>query len=119
MGLVKKPTGFMSSSGFILEELDKKCPGGHDHVPLVAGRAAWVAIYPKMLCEANCGGVARQKKHDQGSTVTTSKMTYMGVKSFIRHVCDLQGSSSNAIEQLLSTSLSDGDCRPTGDYPQH
>ena len=29
MGLVKKPKGFMSSSKFILEELDKKCPGGH------------------------------------------------------------------------------------------
>ena len=29
-GLVKKPTGFMSNSKFILEELDKKCPGGHE-----------------------------------------------------------------------------------------
>ena len=46
-------------------------------------------------------------------------MTYTGLKSFVRHVCDFQGSSSNAVEQLLSTSLNDGTHRPTGEYPQH
>ena len=65
VGLVKKPNGFMSSSRFIFDELDKNCPGAHDHVPLVAGRAAGAAIYPKMVCKAICRGVARQKKHDQ------------------------------------------------------
>ena len=40
MGLVKKPTGFMTSSKCIAKELDKKCDGGHSHVPLMAGRAA-------------------------------------------------------------------------------
>ena len=89
-GLVKKSTGFTSNSKFILEELDKKCPGGHEHVPLVAGRAAGAAIYPQMLCEAICRGVARQKKYDQSGLVTTGKMIYTGLKSFVRHVCDLR-----------------------------
>ena len=118
-GLVKKLTGFMSSSQFILEELDMKYPGGHEQVPLVAGRAAGAAIYPQMLCEAICRGVARQTKYDRGSLVTTGKMTYTGLKSFFRHVCDLQGSSRNAVEQILSTSMREGAHRPTGDYPDH
>ena len=62
MGLVKKPTGSMTSSQLFLNELNEKCPGEHDHVPLVAGRAACAAIYPEMCCEAICRGVVRQKK---------------------------------------------------------
>ena len=61
VGLVKKPIGFMSSSRLILDELNEKCPGGHDHVPLVAGRAAGAAIYLTMTREAICRGVAREK----------------------------------------------------------
>ena len=52
VGLVKKPTGFMSSSPYVLTELDRKCLGGHEHIPLVGGRAAGAAIYPQELCEA-------------------------------------------------------------------
>ena len=111
-GSVKKPSGFMSSSEYILDELDRKCPGGYDHVPLIAGRAAGAAI-------RFCRGVAWQKKHDQGSMVTPGRMTYMGLRSFVRHVCDLQVSSSKAIEQILTTNMQDGTHRPTGDYPHH
>ena len=50
MGLVKKPTGFMTSSKCIAKELDKKCGGGHSHVPLMAGQAAAAHVYPDMLC---------------------------------------------------------------------
>ena len=82
VGLVKKPTGFMTSSQFLLRELDKKCPGGHQHVPLVGGRAAAAQVYPDMLCEAICRGVVRQKKHDQSGLVTTGKLSYLGLKSF-------------------------------------
>ncbi len=73
MGLVKKPIGFMTSSQFLLNELDKKCPGGHDHVPLLGGRAAAAQVYPNMLCEAICRGVIQQKKHDQSGRVTTGR----------------------------------------------
>ena len=108
MGLVKKPTGFMTSSQFLLREWHKKCPGDHEHVPLMGGRAAAAQVYLDMLCEAMCREVARQKKHDQSGRVTTGRLSYVGLKSFVRHICDLQGSSSNAIEQILLTSLVDG-----------
>ena len=117
MGLVKKPTGFMTSSQFLLRELDKKCAGGYKHVQLVGGRAAAARVYPDMLCEAICRGVIQQKKQDQRRIVTTGKLSYAGLKSFLRHVCDLQGSSSDAVERILSTSLVDGTRRPTGEYP--
>ena len=112
MGLVEKPTGFMTSSQFLLRESDKKCPGGFKHVPLMGGRAAAARVYPDMLCEAICRGVVQQKSHDQSGLVTTGKLSYVGLKSFVRHVCDLQGFSSNAIEQILSTSLVEGTRRP-------
>ena len=51
-GPVKKPTGFMTSSRCISEELDKRCDNSHKHIPLVGGRAAGAAIYPRGLCEA-------------------------------------------------------------------
>ena len=93
MGLVKKPTGFMSSSRCMIEELDKKCNGGHDHVPLVGGRAAGAAVYPQALCEAICRGVANQKKADMKArtswrgTVATGRMTEGEVKQFASCIC--------------------------------
>ena len=117
MGFVKKPAGFMTSSNCIARELDKKCDGGHTHVPLMAGRAAAAQVYPDMLCEAICRGVVNQKKFDKSNMVTTGKLSYMGLKKFVRHVCELQGSSTDLIEQVFSTSLSEGVRRPTGDYP--
>ena len=105
MGYVKKPTGFMMSSKCFTKELGKKCHGGHDHAPLLAGRAAGAAIYPGMLCEAICRGAVRQKKHERTNTVTTGRLSYLGFTSFVRHVCDLQGSSANKVEQMLSTSM--------------
>ena len=71
MGLVKKPTGFMTSSKCLAEDLNRKCDGGHDHVPLMAGRAAAAQVYPEMLCEAICRGVVKQKTLESTSRVTT------------------------------------------------
>ena len=65
LGLVKKPTGFMTSSRCVLQELGKRCSGDHDHVPLVGGRDAGAQVYPQALCEAICLGVAAQKKSDK------------------------------------------------------
>ena len=119
MGLVKTPTGFMTSRKCIATELDKKCDGGHSHVLLVAGRASAAQVYPDMLCEAICRGVVNQKKFDKSNLVITGKLSYMGLKKFVRHVCELQGSSTDLVEKVLSTSLSEGVRRPTGDYPQN
>ena len=51
--------------------------------------------------------------------MTTGRMTYTALKSFVRHVCDLQRSSRNAVEQIWSTSVREGAHRPTVDYPDH
>ena len=55
-GLVGKPTGFLSSSRCVRPELNKKCTGGHSHVPLVGGRATGAQVYPQLFCEAICRG---------------------------------------------------------------
>ena len=119
MGFVKTPTRFMTSSKCIAKELDKKCDGGHSHVPSMAGRAAAAQAYPDMLCEAICRGVVNQKKLEKSNIVTTGKLSYIGLKRFVRHICDFQGPSANVIEQVLSTSLNEGVRRPTGDDPQN
>ena len=56
MGPVKKPTGFMSSSPFIAQELELKCDGSHSHVHLMSGKAAGAAVYPEQPCQAICRG---------------------------------------------------------------
>ena len=91
-GLVKKPTGFMSSSRCIIQELDRKCTGDHDHVPLVGGRAAGAAIYPQALCEAICRGTARQKAMDRKDNliVNTGRMNTVQIKSFVSELCSVQ-----------------------------
>ena len=64
----------MTSSRVIAQALNVRCTGGHDHVPLVGGRAAGAAIYPKMLCEAIITDVIKQKAMDASSLVDTVKM---------------------------------------------
>ena len=63
-GHVKKPTGFLSSSRFVAEELNRYCDGSHDHVHLMAGKAAAAQVYRPDLCKAMLRGIARQKKAD-------------------------------------------------------
>ena len=63
-GLVKKPTGFMTSSKFVAAQLGKKCEGRHDHAHLVGGRNSGARVYPQSPCEAMLRGIARQKKDD-------------------------------------------------------
>ncbi len=63
-------------------------PGGHIHIPLLGGRAAAAAIYPKELCEAIVRGLVKQKKlHDNGTVTLGSiarveKMTTEDLKNF-------------------------------------
>ena len=87
MGLVKKPTGFMTSSKCIAQALNVRCIGGHDHVPLVGGRAAGAAIYPKMLCQAIVNGVIKQKIMDASLIVDTVKMDKGHLSSFAIGIC--------------------------------
>ena len=63
-GLVKKPTGFMTSSRCIAAQLDARCDGSHTHVHLVCGRASAAQVYPDDLCRAVLRGVVWQKAED-------------------------------------------------------
>ena len=121
MGLVKKPTGFMSSSRCIIHELDRKCTGDHDHVPLMGGRAAGAAIYPQALCEAICRGAAAQKKldHRDNRVVSTGMVSTEQFKNFTNQLCSIQSRGSNAIRKVMSVQCKNGITRPTGDYPEH
>lgn len=51
----------MTNSKEISEELAKRCPGDHDHQPLVGGRAKGAEEYPPKLCEAIVKGLIKEK----------------------------------------------------------
>lgn len=94
-GLVKKPTGFMSSSKYILDKLDRRCTGDHDHVHLMGGRAVAAQEYPPALCEAIIQGIVEQKRHDRQNHVSTPILTAYELKSFVHslgggHVCSVK-----------------------------
>ena len=88
-GLVKKPAGFRSSSRRVRQELDRKCTGDHAHVPLVGGRVVGAQVYPQIMCEAICRGVARQQREDAAMGVSTGKMSADEVRSFAPYNCNL------------------------------
>eukprot|EP00969_Alexandrium_andersonii_P142735 6310180-Alexandrium_andersonii.AAC.1 len=61
----------MSSAGLVLSELGRKCTGGHQHTPLVSGRAAAAAVYPPQLCRAILRGADAHCRWE-GQAVPTS-----------------------------------------------
>ena len=112
---VKKPTGFMSSSSYVFTELDRKCFGNHEHVPLVGGRVAGVAVYPQALCEAICRGVRKQKIQDK-SRVSAGRMSADGVRSLVQGLTLLKQRGFSSINKILSTTTRGGVTGPVGDY---
>ena len=120
-GLVKKPTGSMSSSRYIIQELDRKCTGYHGHIPLVGGRAAGAAIYPQALREAICRETARQKRMDRRDNmiVSTGKMNADQVKNFTNQLCSFQLRGPDIIKKIMSVQCKNVVTRPTGDHPEN
>ena len=59
--LAKTPNIFMTNSGSMGHDLKRTCDGGHEHQPLVDGRAKDAAPYPPAPCRAICQGVAKEK----------------------------------------------------------
>ena len=51
-GLVKKPTGFLTNSEHVKEQLSKKGTEGHRHVQLMEGKARACQVYPEKLVRA-------------------------------------------------------------------
>ena len=63
-GLVNKPTGFLTLSDHIRNQLDKKCLGRHKHVQLVGGRAKACQVYPDNLVRAILRGIGQELTHN-------------------------------------------------------
>ena len=72
---VKKPTGFMTNSWCIADELNRLCLGDHRHTQLMNGKAAAAAVYPKELCEAICRGLRKQKECDSRGSICSMAMS--------------------------------------------
>ena len=62
VGLVKKPTAYLTNSDCIAKELAVKCTKGHSHVQLIGGRASAAEVYPPELCRAILRGLKAQPK---------------------------------------------------------
>ena len=58
----QKKTKFMTNSPCIAKELQRKCDGKHVHQPLIGGRAAGAARYPRELCRAICQGLMEEMR---------------------------------------------------------
>eukprot|EP00435_Cladocopium_sp_Y103_P039402 s1944_g10.t1 len=58
--LNQKPTLWITNSWWIAVELQRRCQGGHQHEPLMGGKATLAAQYPPALCKAVVRGL---KKH--------------------------------------------------------
>ena len=76
-GYARKPTRFMTNSPLVAVELSRRCPGNHEHIPLMEGRAAAAAACTDSLCRAMCRGVVRQKVCDQTHTRPVGKLNTM------------------------------------------
>ncbi len=64
-GLVKKPTGWMTNSPYIAEQVSALCSNRwkgqmHRHVRLISGRAKAAKVYPPKLCKAILIGLRYQ-----------------------------------------------------------
>ena len=83
------------------DELNKRCDSSfrHDHVALVAGRAAAAQVYPEELCRAIYRGIAKQKLYHSGLSCIHSRV--LG-KAQIGSIIEAAGSA-----------------RPGGDWPEH
>ena len=110
-GLVKKPTGVITSSRCIAAQLDARCDGTHAHVHLVGGRAAGAQVYPDELCMAILRGVVRQKAADnKASKISVPPMTAGQISSFIGSLSNLEIGS---VREFV------GSTKPIGPWPEH
>ena len=55
----------MTRSKYIAGDLDKRCDGRHEHIELMEGRAADVAVYPRALCEHINRATLRRNEYDK------------------------------------------------------
>ena len=63
IGMVKKPTRFLSNSELVRTQLQNKCLGGHKHTALLRGRAKACQLYPDKLRRAMLKGMRDELVH--------------------------------------------------------
>lgn len=83
----------MTSSAHIANRLDRCCPGNHEHVHLMGGRAAAAQESPPALCEEINKAFFDQKKADR--RISTAEMSSVGVRDFVHalgggHICSVR-----------------------------
>ena len=59
---VFKPTGCATNSEHLAAKMARRCKGTHDHVPLMEGRAAGAAEYPKPLVKGILEGLLEEMR---------------------------------------------------------
>ena len=112
-GPVAKPTGFMTSSWTLYNELSKPCRDStHSHVPLLGGRAANCQVYPPALCEAMCRGIAKQRAWDAGGVVCSGSLGKAQLYSLMTRIVD-----PKVAEKLRPHCRQRPAARPIGDWP--
>ena len=80
----KKPTGFLTNSKFIAEELDRRCNGEHNHFSLMEGRAAKAQEYTPELCTAICTGIRKQKEFDKSKLCSSLLLTDRELENVVK-----------------------------------
>ena len=80
----KKPTGFLTSSWAIAEELSRRCSGTHIHQPLIGDRAGKAAIYPEELQKAICRGPLKQKAYEHYGVATSRSVKVQTLASVMK-----------------------------------
>jgi hypothetical protein len=114
-GPVAKPTGFMTSSWTLYNELSKPCRDlTHKHVALVGGRASQCQVYPPALCEAMCRGIAKQQAWDAGGVVSSGSLGKAQLYSIMTRIVDPRVAS-----KLRPHCLHRIAARPIGEWPGH
>ena len=110
-GLVKKPTGFMTSSRCIAAQLDSRCDGSHEHVHLVGGRASAAQVYPDELCRSILRGVVRQKAEDgRVDSIAVPTMSSLQIQGFISSLSNFEIGSVRELVKMT---------KPIGSWPDH
>ena len=110
-GLVKKPTGLMTSSRCIVAQLDSRCDGSHEHMHLVGGRASAAQVYPDELCRAILRGVVGQKAEDSRvDSIAVPAMSSSQIQGFISSLSNFEIGS---VRELVKVT------KPIGRWPDH
>ena len=97
VGCVKKPTGSLTNSIHLKDQLQKTCMGGHRHVQLVGGRAKPCQIYPRRLCRAMLRGIRNELVQsgiiagNLNDMLTVSEENWNGNEYLEEYIDDMSG----------------------------